>query len=74
MAARTSPPRTKNLIVHGGKRPGVDALEGLSEGTLVVIHHRVSDPQAAAEEIDLLGDVGLLRRAQPASTSLAVRL
>jgi hypothetical protein len=46
----------------------------LSEGTLVVIHHRVSDPQAAAEEIDLLGDVGLLRRAQPASTGLAVRL
>jgi hypothetical protein len=50
---------TKNLIVHGGKKPGVDALEDLNEGTLVVIHHRVSDAQASAEEIDLLGDEGL---------------
>ena len=30
---------TKNLIVHGGKKPGVDALEGLRDGTTVVIHY-----------------------------------
>jgi hypothetical protein len=50
---------TKNLIVHGGKKPGVDALEGLRDGTTVVIHYTESGPQAAAEEIDLLGDEGL---------------
>ena len=50
---------TKNLIVHGGKNPGVDALEGLRDGTTVVIHYTDSGSQAAAEEIDLLGDEGL---------------
>ena len=50
---------TKNLIVHGGKKPGVDALEGLRDGTTVVIHYSDSGSQAAAEEIDLLGDEGL---------------
>ncbi len=50
---------TKNLIVHGGKVPGVDALDELSEGTPIVIHRRANDEQASAEEIDLLGDEGL---------------
>lgn len=50
---------TKNLIVHGGRKPGADALEGLRDGTTVVIHYTESGPQAAAEEIDLLGDTGL---------------
>lgn len=50
---------TKNLIVHGGKKPGVDALEGLRDGTTVVIHYSESGPNAAADEIDLLGDEGL---------------
>lgn len=50
---------TKDLIVHGGKKPGVDALEGLREGTTVVIHERVGGPQALAGEIDVLGDEGL---------------
>src|SRR5512134_1991000 len=49
---------TKNLIVHGGKAPGVDALEGLREGTPVVIHHQVNGGQPSAEEIDLVGDEG----------------
>ena len=47
---------TKDLIVHGGKKPGVDALEDLQEGTTVVIH---SGAKASAEEIDLLGDEGM---------------
>ena len=50
---------TKNLIVHGGKTPGVDALADLSEGTPIVIHRRLNDEQASAEEIDVLGDEGL---------------
>ena len=50
---------TKNLIVHGGKKPGVDALEDLRDGTMVAIHYTETGPHAAAEEIDLLGDEGL---------------
>ena len=50
---------TKNLIVHGGKAPGVDALADLSEGTPIVIHPRANDAQLSAEEIDVLGDEGL---------------
>ena len=50
---------TKDLIVHGGKKPGVDALEGLRAGTTVVIHHTTAGSQASAEEMDVLGDEGL---------------
>lgn len=51
---------TKDLIVHGGRKPGVDALEGLQEGTAVVVHYIVTGSRASAEEIDLLGAEGLL--------------
>jgi hypothetical protein len=50
---------TKDLIVHGGKKSGVDALEGLREGTTVVIHHATTESRALAEEIDVLGEGGL---------------
>jgi hypothetical protein len=50
---------TKNLIVHGGKTPGVDALDELGEGTPIVVHRRVNDEQVSAEEIDLVGEFGL---------------
>jgi hypothetical protein len=50
---------TKDLIVHGGKKPGVDALEDLREGTTVVIHYRMNGARAAADEIDVLGEEGL---------------
>jgi hypothetical protein len=50
---------TKNLIVHGGKTPGADALDELSEGTPIVIHRKLDGEQASADEIDLLGDEGL---------------
>jgi len=49
---------TKDLIVHGGKNPGIDALEGLREGTTVVIHP-AAGPTDSAAEIDVLGDEGL---------------
>jgi len=50
---------TKDLIVHGGKKPGVDGLEGLREGTTVVIHSSTTSGKAFAEEIDVLADDGL---------------
>ena len=50
---------TKDLIVHGGKKPGVDALEGLRAGTTVVIHHTTAGSQASIDGIDVLGDEGL---------------
>ena len=50
---------TKDLIVHGGKKPGVDALEEMHEGTTVVIHQRLGGSQPVAEEIDVIGDEGL---------------
>jgi hypothetical protein len=49
---------TKDLIVHGGKKTGVDALEGLRPGTTVVIH-QTTRGSASAQEIDVLGDEGL---------------
>jgi hypothetical protein len=50
---------TKDLVVHGGKGAGVDALEDLREGTTVVVHYTVSGAEASAQEIDLFGDEGL---------------
>jgi hypothetical protein len=50
---------TKDLVVHGGKKPGVDALEGLREGTTVAVHYSSSGANASAQEIDVLGDEGL---------------
>jgi hypothetical protein len=50
---------TKNLLVHGSKGTGVDALKGLLPGTTVAVHYTVSDGEAAAQEIDRVGDDGL---------------
>jgi hypothetical protein len=50
---------TRDLVVHGGKKPGVDALEGLREGTTVVIHYENGEPHASVSEIDVVGDDGL---------------
>jgi hypothetical protein len=50
---------TKDLIVHGGKKPGVEALEAMRPGTTVVIHQRVGGAPASVEEIDVIGDEGL---------------
>ena len=49
----------KDLVVHGGKRPGVDALEGLREGATVVIHYAADGAEPAAREIDVVGGEGL---------------
>ena len=50
---------TKDLVVHGGKKPGVDGLEGLHAGTSVAVHYSSSGANASAQEIDVLGDEGL---------------
>jgi hypothetical protein len=50
---------TKDLVVHGGKGTGVDALAGLREGSTVVVHHSAQGGQESAAEIDRVGDEGL---------------
>jgi hypothetical protein len=50
---------TKDLVVHGGKKPGIEALEGLREGTTVAVHYSTADGTALAEEIDVLNGEGL---------------
>jgi hypothetical protein len=49
----------KDLVVHGGKGSGVDALEGLREGSTVVVHYTVSGTEESAQEVDRFGDEGL---------------
>jgi hypothetical protein len=50
---------SKDLVVHGGKGAGVDALEGLHEGTMVVVHYTASGTESTAAEVDVVGDEGL---------------
>ena len=50
---------SKDLVVHGGKGAGVDALEGLHEGAMVVVHYAANGTQSTAAEVDVVGDQGL---------------
>jgi len=45
----------KDLVVHGGKGTDVSALEGLGEGSRVVVHYTAQ----GAEEVDVVGAEGL---------------
>jgi hypothetical protein len=45
---------TKNLLIHGGPVDGT--LADLQEGRTVVVHYKVIDARATAEEIDRLDD------------------
>lgn len=49
----------KDLVVHGGKHPGVDALKGMEEGSTVVVHYTVEGTEQEAREIDVVGGEGL---------------
>jgi hypothetical protein len=49
----------KDLVVHGGKGSGIGALDGLREGSTVVVHYTVQGTEQAAREIDLIGAEGL---------------
>jgi hypothetical protein len=52
---------TKDLLVHGGKSSGEDALKDLREGSTVVVHYSVQGSDEAVHEIDHVGgDEGLL--------------
>jgi hypothetical protein len=50
---------TTDLVLHGGKGPGVDTFVGLEKGTTVVVHYTVKDAEETAVEIDRVGDKGL---------------
>jgi hypothetical protein len=50
---------TRDLVVHGGKGTGVDALVGLNEGIMVVVHYTLDGSRPAAQEVDLIGGQGL---------------
>jgi hypothetical protein len=49
----------KGLVVHGGRGSGVEALEGLRTGAMVVVHYRIEGAEASVEEIDRVADEGL---------------
>ncbi len=51
---------TKNLLVHGGKGSGVDALKGLQKGSTVVVHYSDQPGVESAQEIDAVGNGGLI--------------
>lgn len=47
---------TRDLLVHGGKGEGVNALVGLREGTTVVVHYTVADGTKTVHELDRVSD------------------
>ncbi len=49
----------KDLLVHGGKTNGMDALRGLHKGTPVVVHYTVDGAIESAHEIDQIDQEGL---------------
>ncbi len=50
---------SKDLLVHGGKKSGMDALQGLHRGTPVVVHYTVDGNIESAHEIDQIDEEGL---------------
>jgi hypothetical protein len=49
----------KDLVVHGGEKPGIDALDGLREGDTVVVYYTSEGQGPTAHELDRLGAGGL---------------
>ncbi len=49
----------KDLVVHGGKDPGIGGLEGLEKGSTVVVHYTLTEAQETAQEVDRVGGAGL---------------
>jgi hypothetical protein len=49
---------TTNLLVHGGRDAGVDALAGLEEGTTVLVHYAIIGGEETAQEIDYVSRDG----------------
>jgi hypothetical protein len=55
---------TKDLLVHGGKGSGVDALAGLQEGGTIVAHYTVNGSEETVQEIDQVGGALGLKTAE----------
>jgi hypothetical protein len=51
--------RRQELLVHGGKGQSVEALQGLQPGISVVVHYSIVGGDAAAQEVDQIGNGGL---------------
>ena len=49
----------RDLVVHGGNGTDVSALEGLREGSTVVVHYSIQGAEQSAREIDVIGAEGL---------------
>ena len=49
----------KDLVVHGGNATDASALEGLREGSTVVVHYSIQGADQSAREIDVIGVEGL---------------
>ena len=47
---------TKDLFVQGGKDRPVDSLQGLRDGTTVVVHDTIAESHAAVLEIEQIGN------------------
>ncbi len=50
---------SKDLLLHGGRKSGSDALEGVRKGTPVVVHYTVDGSLESAQEIDRIDEDGL---------------
>jgi len=70
---------TKDLLMHGGRDPGADALRGLQEGNAVVVHYTASGTEETVLEIDRIGDEGLeesegvVARVDPGHKQITIR-
>jgi hypothetical protein len=49
---------TKDLVVHAGQDSGAEALEGMHEGAMVVIHYTIERGEPTVREIDRVADAG----------------
>ena len=50
---------TTRTVVHGGKAAGEDALDGLDDGTRVVVHYTAEGDTKTAHEVDRIAKDGL---------------
>src|SRR3979409_503555 len=50
---------TTRTVVHGGKAAGADALNGLEDGSRVVVHYTAEGDTKTAHEVDRIAKDGL---------------
>jgi len=50
---------TKDTLLHGAPGTDINALQGIREGSAVVVHYTVEGSNESAHEIDRIGDGGL---------------